>query len=432
VIASESSCRGWGRRSGRSSPRLADTGLRYGRFVGWRLYGDPCHGQEGGGGVTRRIVPSKIPSTSPYHEPWALTAEERQVFREIAQRSRAAKLAAARGDGPPPIHPINVPALDVSALMPTRVPNSLRALSLFSGGGGLDLGFSRAGFEHMASYEIMEAAAATLVKAQPEWAVFGGTEGDVRGVDWRGYRSQVDVVHGGPPCQPFSAAGRQRGGLDDRDMWPEFVRAVTEIQPASFVGENVPALASAKFTDYVNEAIVAPLEPSYVIHAVVLQAADFGVPQVRKRIFFVGFRSRTVALRWRPPQRSTGQGMGMREALGLPDIGYDDLSPTIRSSLTGPRHTTSILNSVAARRKFEQLQVWPNGVAPTREAAHRFVAPNGHFRLSVPDVALLQGFPDDWPWVGATYMALGQIGNAVPPPMAYALALSVSQALVDR
>jgi DNA (cytosine-5)-methyltransferase 1 len=384
------------------------------------------------GGSSQPTVPSRIPSTSPYHEPWELTAEERQAFREMAQRSRAAKLAAVRGDGPPPIHPINAPSLDVTTLMPMQDPNSFRALSLFSGGGGLDLGFHRAGFEHVASYEIMEAAAATLVKAHPEWSIFGGAEGDAREVDWRSFRGQVDLVHGGPPCQPFSSAGRQRGELDDRDMWPEFVRAVTEIRPRAFVGENVPALASSKFATYVNDAITAPLELGrfgYTVRPIVLHAAGFGVPQIRRRIFFVGFRSRRTAARWKPPQPRDVPAMGMREALGLPDIGYDDLSPTIRSSLTGPRHTTSILSSVSARRKFERLEVWPNGVASTREAAHRFVAPNGHFRLSVPDVALLQGFPDDWPWVGAAYMALGQIGNAVPPPMAYAVAVSVAQAL---
>src|SRR5215467_9951768 len=89
------------------------------------------------GGNSRRTVPSRIPSTSPYHKPWKLTAEERQAFREIAQRSRAAKIAAVRGDGPPPIHPINTPNLDVTAFMPMQDPNSLQALSLFSGGGGL-------------------------------------------------------------------------------------------------------------------------------------------------------------------------------------------------------------------------------------------------------------------------------------------------------
>jgi DNA (cytosine-5)-methyltransferase 1 len=384
---------------------------------------------KGGDGVMRRTVPSKIPSTSPYHEPWELTEEERQAFRETAQRSRAAKMAAERGEGPAPIHPINVPTLDVDALMPMQQPSSIRALSLFSGGGGLDLGFWRAGYEHVASYEIMEAAAATLVKAHPEWTVFGGAEGDVRKVDWRSFRGKVDVLHGGPPCQPFSSAGRQRGALDDRDMWPQFVHAVTEIKPAAFVGENVPALASAKFADYVNQSIIAPLQGEYVIQPVVLRAQDFGVPQIRKRIFFVGFRSRRVASKWSPPAPTTEHCIGIRQALGLPDIGHDDLSPTIRSTLTGPRHTTSILSSVSARHKFERLEVWPNGVAPTRERAHRFVTPNGHFRLSVPDVALIQGFPDDWPWVGATYMALGQIGNAVAPPMAYAVACSVAKAL---
>lgn len=382
--------------------------------------------------MIRQTVPSKIPSKSPYHEPWQLTAAERQVFREMAQRSRAAKLAATRGDGPPPLHPINVPRLVVADLMPMRDPTSLRSLSLFSGGGGLDLGFWRAGFEHVASYEIMEQAAATLVKARPEWAVHGGGEGDVRGIDWRQFRGQVDVVHGGPPCQPFSSAGRQRGELDDRDMWPEFVRAVKQIRPLAFVGENVPALASNKFDEYVNKAITGPLEKDYTIRQIRLHAPDFGVPQIRRRVFFIGIRSRISARRWRQPEPRNALPMGMREALGLPDIGLDDLSPTIRSSLTGPRHTTSILSSVSAKHKFERLRVWPNGVGRTREDAHKFVAPNGHFRLSVQDVALLQGFPDDWPWVGATYMALGQIGNAVPPPMAYAVAVSVAKALAGK
>ena len=72
---------------------------------------------------------------------------------------------------------------------------------------------------------------------------------------------------------------------------------------------------------------------------------------------------------------------------------------------------------------------WPNGVARSREEARAFVPANGHFRLAVPDVAILQGFPEEWPLAGATYMKLGQIGNAVPPPMAYALASSVADAL---
>ncbi|MEV3856077.1 DNA (cytosine-5-)-methyltransferase [Streptomyces sp. NPDC050095] len=386
------------------------------------------------------VVPSRIPSTSPFHQPRALTAGERERFRRIAQESRKARESALAGEGPAPIHEINKPRFNPLDLMPIRDAGGLRSLSLFSGGGGLDIGFERAGFAHVASYELMEEAGQTLKKARPDWDVYSGDAGDVRGVDFKKWRGKVDVLHGGPPCQPFSNAGRQKGHLDERDMWPEFVRAVNEIKPMAFVGENVPALGSAKFSEYVADNITGPLSENYHVASVVLQASDFGVPQVRRRIFFVGFRNKRVANRWKVPQSTHywgdetidgggGRCMGLREALGLPDIGIDDLSPTIRSSLTGPRHTTSILNSVAAQRKFDSLQIWPNGVAASREAARAFVAKNGHFRLSVADVALIQGFPEDWPFVGATYMALGQIGNAVPPPLAYAVASSVADAL---
>ncbi|MCL2938610.1 MAG: DNA cytosine methyltransferase [Trichodesmium sp. MAG_R02] len=111
--------------------------------------------------------------------------------------------------------------------------------------------------------------------------------------------------------------------------------------------------------------------------------------------------------------------MGTREALGLPNIGFDALSPTLRSGLTEPRHTTSILSSVSAQKAWEKLHIWPNEVAEIREKAHLFVAKNSHFRLSFPDCGILQGFPKSWQFSGAVYQTLGQIGNAVPPPIAY-------------
>ncbi|WP_232840606.1 DNA (cytosine-5-)-methyltransferase [Streptomyces sp. Go-475] len=386
------------------------------------------------------VVPSRIRSTSPFHQPRELTEAQREKFRKMSRESREARRSALAGEGPAPIHDINVPKLHPLDLMPQRDGKGLAALSLFSGGGGLDLGIERAGFAHTASFEIMAEAGDTLRKARDTWAVYSGEkDGDVRGVSFKQWRGDVNLVHGGPPCQPFSNAGRQKGHLDERDMWPEFVRAVKEIRPAAFIGENVPALASPKFSEYVADRIIAPLSGSYHIQKVILQASDFGVPQVRRRVFFVGFRTKKMSNAWKAPEPTHYWGdasitggarcMGLREALGLPDIGIDDLSPTIRSSLTGPRHTTSILNSVAAQRKFESLQIWPNGVAADRASARAFVAKNGHFRLSVPDVALIQGFPEDWPFVGATYMALGQIGNAVPPPLAYAVASSVLDVL---
>jgi DNA (cytosine-5)-methyltransferase 1 len=220
-------------------------------------------------------------------------------------------------------------------------------------------------------------------------------------------------------------------------MWPEYVRAVLAMKPDAFVAENVAALANSTFSTYVDETIMQPLSKSYSIRRVILHAHEYGVPQVRRRVVFVGFRTRRAAGRWSPPApqfaRTAGgqlpKVLGLREALGLPNIGFDDVSPTIRSGLSGPRHTTSILNSVSAQRRFEALQIWPNGVAPTREQARAFVAKNGHFRLSVADVGLIQGFPEDWEFTGATYMKLGQIGNAVAPPMGYWVARSVADAL---
>jgi DNA (cytosine-5)-methyltransferase 1 len=375
-------------------------------------------------------------AANPHHQPRLLTEAERELWRRRSAASRDAKRAALSGELAP-LHELNVPKLDPYELMPQSEIRDGSALSLFSGGGGLDLGFSRAGFTHVASYELLADAAESLRLGLNEGQVFGGAAGDVTEVDWRQWKG-VEVVHGGPPCQPFSIAGRQLGRQDKRDMWPAFVDCVAKTKPRAFIAENVPALASKKFASYVREHILEPLSRHFRVHQILLKAEDFGVPQSRRRVMFIGFRRERDAARfvtpapshyWDEPVDGRQRTFGAREALGLPDIGFDALSPTIRSTLTGPRHTTSILNSTAAQRTFASLGIWPNGVAPTREAARAFPAKNGHFRLSVGDVALLQGFPEDWPFVGATYMKLGQIGNAVPPPMGYAVASSVAAAL---
>jgi len=389
--------------------------------------------------ISTEFVPSRIKSTDPLHEPLQLTAAEREVFRQRSRESRQARVDAMAGRGPEPLHEINSPRYKPLDLMPQLPKNDLNTLSLFSGGGGLDLGFDRAGFTHEGSWELLPFAGDTLRAARPEWSVNSGLEdGDVRNKDWRPFRGNVALIHGGPPCQPFSSAGKQRGAADPRDMWPEFVRAVLEVKPEAFLAENVAALASNTFKDYVQQTILEPLGRHYTITPVILQAYEHGVPQMRRRVFFFGFRNKKVAGKWdapRPRFRKPGskanglpETIGVRNALGLSDLGYDDISPTIRSGLSGPRHTTSILSSVSAQRRFAALEVWPNGVAASRDAARAFVAKNGHFRLSVPDVALLQGFPEDWPFQGAVYMQIGQIGNSVAPPVGYSVAASIAEA----
>lgn len=327
--------------------------------------------------------------------------------------------------------------------MPQATPSEFRALSLFSGGGGLDLGLDRAGYVHVASYDLLEHGGHTLKAQRPQWQVFAGSSGDVVGVAWSKYKGKVDVIHGGPPCQPFSSAGHQLGSGDARNMWPALVNAILTVEPAAFIAENVPALGSAKFSAYVTSSIRKPLEDKYQLRVFELRAHHFGVPQVRRRLFFVGFRSVSAARAFVIPQGEylsaddettspniRGRCAGAREALGLPDIGYDALAPTIRSGLTGPHHTTSVLNSSGAQEKWRRLHIWPSGVAPTRELAQGLLAKNGDYRMCLEEVGLLQGFPPAWKFSGAVYMALGQIGNAVPPPVAYAVGCAVRTALL--
>ncbi len=425
--------------------------------------------EEGSGGADerrrrkRKRVPQVTGTDAPWRQGWDLSEEEIAFFRERSVTSAAAKRLALSGEGRPPIHPINVPRFDPSDLMPRLHPNGLRSLSLFSGGGGLDLGFDLAGYTHVASYDILSVAGETLRRNRPEWTVFAGKEeGDVCRQDWSRYRGKVDVLHGGPPCQPFSSAGRQLGSEDTRDMFPEFVRAALQCCPAAFAAENVAALSQRKFEGYLAEHVLGPLSEEYHLDRFELEAEWFGVPQLRVRHFIVGFRSARAFRNFRRPEPThafpgrtakarervrpdlfgalslTGSApsvpqrtMGVREALGLPDIGFDDLAPTLRSGFTGPRGATSVNSSTAALKAWGRLGIWPHGVAVDRQSAHLFVPENGHFRLSLQECGIIQGFPETWPFSGRVWSVLGQIGNSVVPPMAYRLALSIARALLS-
>ena len=321
--------------------------------------------------------------------PYELSDQKREWYRLVSAWSRMRKQAANCGKLAAGVKDVNVPNLDPARLMPQQEPHGLRALSLFSGGGGLDLAFERAGFEHVASFDILDICGATLQRSRPGWRVFSGPAGDVRQVDWTSFKGGVEIVHGGPP--------------------------------------------------YVSNVILQPLASRYHIVKFRLSASDFGVPQVRKRVFFVGFQSRNAARAFRAPSPTHGgcddllspgyETLGARAALGLPDLGFDSFAPTLRSGFTGPRKSTSILNSKASQAIWKRLRIWPNGVQRNRDAAARFPPENGHFRLSVQDCAVLQGFPEDWRFEGAAYQVIGQIGNSVCPPVGYALAKSVAQAL---
>ncbi len=371
---------------------------------------------------------------------YELTSEQRDRYRSTSIRSQRRKLALlAVAPRDQPFEPELVNRLDPSDLMPQLTENGLSSLSLFSGGGGLDLGFERAGYEHRVSFEILDVCGATLRANRPRWQVCSGAvDGDVRTAKFTPYRG-VDVVHGGPPCQPFSIAGKQLGASDPRNMWPDFVRCIVQTRPRAFVAENVPGLLDGKFLEFVEQLIEGPLSKSYTIFKFKLAAHDFGVPQARKRVFFVGFRSSADARRFSEPQQTHGDVDTLfgpclprnttRQSLGLPAMGFDAVAPTLRSGFTGPRNTTGVVNSTASMTTWNRMGIWPNGVQSSRSLARAFTPENGNFRLSVADCALLQGFPESWRFSGAVYQALGQIGNSVCPPVGYVVARQVAIAL---
>lgn len=393
-----------------------------------------------------------------WYDGWKINSEQKEKYSTLSKNSYQAKLKAVTENKVGHYQEINTPKIDPNKLMPKLKKNGLRTLSLFSGGGGLDLGFDLAGFSHVASYEILDFAAKTIKLNRPSWNVYTGDDGDVTNIDWTAYKGKVDVIHGGPPCQPFSTAGKQKGSEDARDMIPEFVRCVKEIEPKAFVAENVSGLTSKKFKIYLNETLFQPLEKDYEIQMFTLNAAGFGVPQIRKRVIFVGIRKNATKKTYKKPEeifdyshlKRTNSSkkeatlslfeetpskkekcMGVREALGLEEMGYDTIAPTLRCTLTGPRSTTSILSSTSAQKVWRSIGIWPNGVQLNREKASAFETKDGTFRLSVADCALIQGFPENWKFNGPVYQALGQVGNSVAPPMAYNIAKSIGQVFKD-
>ncbi len=194
----------------------------------------------------------------------------------------------------------------------------MRSVELFSGCGGLALGLSRSGFRHELMVEWNDDAVETVlhnrrrsIKHVRDWPL---EKADVRDVAWHRFAG-LDLVAGGPPCQPFSIGGKHRGHGDTRDMWPEVIRAVREIRPRGFLFENVRGLARPAFADYLRWIIAhlhhpeitrqdgedhamhtrrleaSRLPAAYHVIVAKVNAADYGSAQKRHRVIVAGIRS---------------------------------------------------------------------------------------------------------------------------------------------
>jgi DNA (cytosine-5)-methyltransferase 1 len=306
----------------------------------------------------------------------------------------------------------------------------LYSVEICAGAGGQALGIEQAGFEHAALVEIEKHCCNTLKLNRPHWNVI---QKDLREFDGRPYQG-ADLLAGGLPCPPFSVAGKQLGKKDERNLFPEAVRLVKEIKPKAVMIENVRGILGTVFTGYRKHVSDALRDLGYMTDWHLLNASDFGVPQLRPRVVFVAVLNELwPKFKWPMPNGQLPPTVG--EALFdlMKQNGWqgarrwkeraNEIAPTIVGGSL--KHGGPDLGPTRAKKAWAALGVDGHGVvdhAPGKD----FV---GMPRLTVRMVARLQGFSDKWIFTGKKTPAYRQVGNAFPPPVAEAVACRINRCL---
>lgn len=303
-------------------------------------------------------------------------------------------------------------------------------LELCAGAGGQALGFEQAGFDHSAVVEIDKQACDTLRLNRPHWNVL---EDDITKFDPTPYKG-VDVVAGGLPCPPFSKAGKQLGHLDERNLFPAALEIFSAIQPRVIVIENVRGLLDAVFDDYRKNFSRKINKLGYWTGWHLLNASDYGVPQLRPRVVFVAIREGLEeGFSWPTPAQTPPSTVGETLYDLMKAGGWKgakvwkkqacEIAPTVVGG--SKKHGGPDLGPTRAKRAWASIGV--NGHLLANEPpAPDFV---GMPHLTVRMVARIQGFPDDWQFAGRKTAAYRQVGNAFPPPVARSVAFQVLKQL---
>lgn len=349
-------------------------------------------------------------------------------------------------------------------------------------------GLNQAGFAHSCLAEFNAHACNTLrsnfIDSVFESHPVSIMERDVRGVDWTSFRGAC-LVAGGPPCQPFSNAGLSAGDKDERDMWPEAIRAVAEIQPRAFMFENVKGLLRPAFAEYLRGIVrnlerggdVAPdSEESYSVAVIRVNAADYGAAQKRDRVFIAGLRLDTGVLpafprpthslqrlvweKWLSGEYWTRHGleqpdpatMSRPERAALREISRSGVEPdglpwqTCRDALAGlgdPGAPNGVQGhewrGVARQYSGHSGSAWDLPAKALKAGVHgvpggenMVVNFDGSARyFTVREACRLQGLPDSFTPSGSWSQAMRQLGNAVPAQLAEAAGRWVAGMLAD-
>lgn len=311
-----------------------------------------------------------------------------------------------------------------------RESSGLATLELCAGAGGQALGIEWAGIDHAGLVELNKYACKTLRLNRPDWNVI---EQDLNTFDGSAFKG-ADIISGGLPCPPFSVAGKQLGDNDERNLFPAMIRLVEQIQPKAVMIENVRGILDAVFQDY-RYYIAGQLKKlGYQTGWNLMNACDFGVPQLRPRVVFVALRSQfSEHFAWPNPSHTASVTVGETLFDLMSSRGWkgaaawkqqaDEIAPTIVGG--SHRHGGPDLGPTRARQAWAALGVDGLGVADEPPEPD-FV---GMPRLTVRMVARIQGFPDEWQFSGGKTAAYRQVGNAFPPPFAKAIAESVAACL---
>ncbi|WP_421365837.1 DNA cytosine methyltransferase [Agrobacterium tumefaciens] len=327
----------------------------------------------------------------------------------------------------------------------SRPLDRLTVVELCAGAGGMSLGLERGGFEHVGLFEIDPDAAATLRTNRPDWTVI---QDDIRTIDFTPYRTlEIDLVAGGLPCQPYSIEGHGRGKDDPRDLFPDAIRIVSEIKPKAFLFENVEGFLHGKHSDHVAAILKGFRKAGYQTEIHRIQAGDFGVPQVRRRILLIGLRQ-DIADAFRMPPKFPDRRMNVGDALVdlMAAEGWDGAHDWARQRREQPvldrngdvvaygAQASTVVTGSGKRRHNEQDALRAKGYdttvsperAPTAEEASK---PDFVPSLTLRMKARLQDFDDGWQFVGGKQATAKQIGNAVPPKLAQAVGMSLYSAI---
>ena len=328
----------------------------------------------------------------------------------------------------------------------------MKLISLFSGAGGLDLGFEKAGFEIAMANEFDKTIWSTYEKNHTAPLI----KGDIRSIKESDFPNDIDGIIGGPPCQSWSEAGSLRGINDERGkLFFDYIRILKDKQPKFFLAENVSGMLANRHSEAVKNIIKCFEECGYRVSITLVNAADYGVPQDRKRVFYIGFR-KDLNIDFRFPAPTTPKMCDkktMRDAIG-------DLAHSAVPALPKNRANVDlkILNHEYYIGAYSTIFMSRNRVRSWDEQAFtvqasgrqcqlhpqapkmKFVAKNKRIfvpgqedlyrRLTVRECARVQGFPDDFEFIYSDVdTGYKMIGNAVPVELAYIIAKAIKETL---